>query len=211
MTRDVPTHRAFGVVLDPVQFAAELASLKQRPKYRGRALYVSLPNAVAKLFESSFVPLCHSLAISGVDSLPVAVLTLQAAGTQVVCVVPLATDGARDWLVESVEGQRCIYVAVTIAECKQLVLVQAQPPVRDLNGQDWLRVKEKLGAWRSTDRAAEAADVLEVLQFVEQDSASEVPGFDVQDRWIFVCVSHPEAAAGAGSSEASGDAAAAVH
>ena len=211
MTSDITTHRGFGVVLDPVQFAAELASLKQRPQYQGRALHVSLPNAVAKLFESPFVPRCHSLAISGVDSLPVAVLTLQAAAAQVVCIVPLATYEARDWLVESVEGQRCIYVAVTIAECKQLVLVQAQPPVRDLNGQDWRRVKEKLGTWRSTDRAAEAADVLEVLRFVEQDLTSEVPGFDVQDRWIFVCVPHLEAASGAGSSEASGDAAVAVH
>lgn len=47
----IESHRGFGVVLDPVQFAAELASLKQRPHYEGRALSVSLPDAVARLFE----------------------------------------------------------------------------------------------------------------------------------------------------------------
>ena len=159
MTSEITTHRAFGVVLDPVQFAAELATLKQQPQYQGRALYVKLPDAVAKLFESPLVPIKHSLAISGGAALPVAALTLQAAGTQVVCLVPLATGEARDWLIESVEQQRRIFVAVTIDERGQMVVMQAETPVRDFTGREWLEVKERLAGWQSTDRVAEVADV----------------------------------------------------
>ena len=213
MTSDITTHRGFGIVLDPVQFAAELASLKQRPQYQGRALYVRLPDAVAKLFESPLVPIRHSLAISGGAALPVAALTLQAAGTQIVCLVPLATDEARDWLVESVEKQRLIYVAVTIDEREQVVVMHAETPVRDFAGPEWVAVKERLGNWRATDPAAEMADVLEVLRFVEHAPDSEVAGFSVQERWIFVCVPHDEHAGGkpSGRALARTKVAAAVH
>ena len=211
MTSEITTNRGFGVVLDPIQFAAQLASLKQRPQYQGRALYVRLPDAVARLFESPFVPIKHSLAISGGAALPVAALTLQAAGTQIVCLVPLATDEARDWLVESVEKQRRIYVAVTIDERKQVVVMQAETPVRDLGGQEWLAVKERLAGWQSTDRVAEVADVLEVLRLVEQDVGSELSGFRVRERWIFVCVPHHEDGVDTGTAAESGEVAAVVH
>ena len=215
MTNVTTTHRSFGVVLDPVQFAAELASLKQRPQYQGRALYVGLPDAVAKLFESPLVPIKHSLAISGGAALPVAALTLQAAGTQIVCLVPLATDEARDWLVESVERQRTIYVAVTIDECKQLVVMRAETPVRDFGGREWCAVKERLAGWQSTDRVAEVADVLEVLRFVEHAPESAVAGFSVRERWVFVCVPHDGRKGASGSTSerhlAEGAGASAIH
>ena len=215
MTNVTTTHRGFGVVLDPVQFAAQLASLKQRPKYQGMALYVKLPDAVARLFESPLVPIRHSLAISGGAALPVAALTLQAAGTQIVCLVPLATQDARDWLVESVERQRRIYVAVTIDERGQVVVMQAETPVRDFTGREWLAVKERLGNWRATDPAAEMADVLEVLRFVEHAPDSEVAGFSVQERWIFVCVPHDGRKGASGSTSeqhlAEGAGASAIH
>ena len=211
MTNVTTTHRGFGVVLDPVQFAAQLASLKQRPKYQGRALYVKLPDAVARLFESPLVPIRHSLAISGGAALPVAALTLQAAGTQIVCLVPLATQDARDWLVESVERQRRIYVAVTIDERGQVVVMQAETPVRDFTGREWLAVKERLAGWRSMDSVAEVADVLEVLRFVEHAPESEVSGFSVRERWIFVCVPHHQDGGRAGGPEMAGEVAAVVH
>ena len=211
MTSDITTHRGFGIVLDPIQFAAELASLKQRPQYQGRALYVKLPDAVARLFESPLVPIKHSLAIFGGAALPVAALTLQAAGTQIVCLVPLATQDARDWLVESVERQHTVYVAVTIDEREQVVVMQAETPVRDLGGQEWLAVKERLAGWQSTDRVAEVADMLEVLRYVEHGPTSEVAGFSVRERWIFVCVPHHQDGAGAGAPETAGEVAAVVH
>ncbi len=211
MTSDITTHRGFGIVLDPVQFAAQLASLKQRPQYQGRALYVKLPDEVARLFESPLVPIRHSLAISSGAALPVAALTLQAAGTQIVCLVPLATGEARDWLVESVEKQRLIYVAVTIDEREQVVVMHAETPVRDFAGPEWVAVKERLAGWQSTDRVAEVADVLEVLRYVEQDIGSEVAGFSVRERWIFVCVPHHEDGVGTGTAAESGEVAAVVH
>lgn len=211
MTNVTTTHRSLGVVLDPVQFAAELASLKQRPRYQGRALYVKLPDAVTKLFESPLVPIQHSLAVSSGPALPVAALTLQAAGTQIVCLVPLATQEARDWLVESVERQRRIFVAVTIDEREQVVVMQAETPVRDVAGREWLAVKERLAGWQSTDRVAEVADMLEVLRYVEHGPTSEVAGFSVRERWIFVCVPHHQDGAGAGAPETAGEVAAVVH
>ena len=211
MTSEISTHRGFGVVLDPVQFAAQLASLKQRPQYQGRALYVKLPDEVARLFESPLVPIRHSLAISSGAALPVAALTLQAAGTQIVCLVPLATGEARDWLVESVERQRRIFVAVTIEERGQVVVMQAETPVRDFTGREWLAVKERLVGWRATDPVAEMADVLEVLRSIEHAPESEVAGFKVQERWIFVCVPHHQDGVGAGTSAESGEVAAVVH
>ena len=211
MTSDITTHRGFGIVLDPVQFAAQLASLKQRPQYRGRALYVRLPDAVAKLFESPLVPIRHSLAVSSGPALPVAALTLQAAGTQIVCLVPLATQEARDWLVESVEKQRLIYVAVTIDEREQVVVMHAETPVRDFAGPEWVAVKERLAGWQSTDSVAEVADVLEVLRYVEHAPESAVAGFSVQERWIFVCVPHHQDGVGVGGPEMAGEVAAVVH
>ena len=211
MTSEMTTHRGFGVVLDPIQFAAELASLKQRPQYQGRALYVKVPDEVVRIFESPLVPIQHSLAISGGAALPVAVATFQAAGTQVVCLVPLATEEARDWLVESVEIQRRIYVAVSIDERKQLVVMQAEPPVSDCTGREWLLVKERLGNWRSLDRAAEVMDMLDVLRFVEHVPESEVAGIAVKERWIFVCVPYHQDGAGATGVELAGEAAAVVH
>ena len=211
MTSEITTHRGFGIVLDPIQFAAQLASLKQRPQYQGRALYVRLPDAVAKLFESPLVPIKHSLAISGGAALPVAALTLQAAGTQIVCLVPLATQEAREWLVESVEQQRRIFVAVTIDEREQLVVMHAETPVRDFTGREWLAVKERLAGWRSTDSVAEVSDVLEVLRYVEHDVGSDVTGFTVRERWIFVCVPHHQDGVGAGAPETAGKVAAVVH
>ena len=211
MTSEITTNRGFGIVLDPVQFAAQLASLKQRPRYQGRALYVKLPDEVARLFESPLVPIRHSLAISSGAALPVAALTLQAAGTQIVCLVPLATGEARDWLVESVEKQRRIYVAVTIDERKQLVVMHAETPVRDFTGPEWVAVKERLAGWQSTDRVAEVADVLEVLRYVEHAPESAVAGFSVQERWVFVCVPHHQDGVGAGTAAESGEVAAVVH
>lgn len=107
------------------------------------------------------------------------------------CLVPLASEEAHDWLVQSVE-QQCIYVAVTVEERQQLVLVQAPHPVPDLRNPAWLAVKERLSASRSRNPAAEAADLLDVLRYVDDALQSEVEGFQVQDRWIVVCVPHHE-------------------
>lgn len=213
MTNETKTHRGFGVVLDPVQFAAELASLRQRPQYQGRALYVKLPDAVLRTFESAFVPVGHSVAISGGEALPVAAISLQAAGTQVVCLVPLATPEACAWLIDSVEQQRRFYVAVSITGRNQLIVMQAQTPVRDLSDPAWLKVKEHLAGKRQGDTSAELADVLNVVRFVEQDSDSDVPGFEVQERWVFVCVPHDELAGAETSThgQAPGEVMATVH
>ena len=189
MISDITTHRAFGAVLDPVQFAAELASLKQRPQYQGRALSVTLPDAVVRLFESPLVPKGQSMAISAGAALPVAVVTTQAGGAQLTCLVPLATGEARDWLIESVERQRRMFIAVNVAERRQLVLVQSDAPVRDVSGRAWTALRDHLSRRvPGGDTAAEALDMVDVLRLVEDSTESYVPGIEVSERWIFVCV-----------------------
>ena len=187
----IESHRGFGVVLDPVQFAAELASLKQRPHYEGRALSVSLPDAVTRFFESPLVPKGQSIAISAGAALPVAVVTVQAGGTQLTCLVPLATGEARDWLIESVERQRRIFIAVNVAERRQLVLVRSDAPVRDVGSRAWTALRDHLRGYAlGGDPAAEARDMVDVLRRVEDSTESCVPGIEVSERWIFVCVPH---------------------
>ncbi len=189
MTTDVTTHRGFGIVLDPVQFAAELASLKQRPQYQGRALSVSLPDAVVRLFESPLVPKGQSIAISAGVALPVAVVTIQAGGAQLTCLVPLATGEARDWLIESIERQRRMFIAVNVAERRQLVLVQSDAPVRDVGSRAWTALRDHLSRHvPGGDPAAEALDMVDVLRLVEDSTESYVPGLEVSERWIVVCV-----------------------
>ena len=189
MISDITTHRAFGAVLDPVQFAAELGSLKQRPQYQGRALSVTLPDAVTRLFESPLVPKGQSMAISAGAALPVAVVTVQAGGAQLTCLVPLATGEARDWLIESVERQRRIFIAVNVAERRQLVLVQSDAPVRDVSSRAWTALRDHLrGYVLGGDPAAEGLDMVDVLRLVEESTESYVPGLEVSERWIFVCV-----------------------
>ena len=189
MISDITTHRAFGAVLDPVQFAAELASLKQRPQYQGRALSVSLPDAVTHLFESPLVPKGQGMAISAGAALPVAVVMVQAGGTQLTCLVPLATSEARDWFIESVERQRHMFIAVNVAERRQLVLVHSDAPVRDVGSRAWTALRDHLSRHvPGSDPAAEARDMVDVLRRVEASTESCVPGLDVSERWIFVCV-----------------------
>ena len=83
--------------------------------------------------------------------------------------------------------------------------------MRDFTGPEWLAVKERLAGWRSTDSVAEVADVLEVLRFVEHDVGSEVTGFSVRERWIFVCVPHHQDGVGGATAAESGEVAAVVH
>ncbi|MDE2252914.1 MAG: hypothetical protein KGL42_01390 [Betaproteobacteria bacterium] len=189
MISDITTHRAFGAVLDPVQFAAELASLKQRPQYQGRALSVTLPDAVTRLFESPLVPKGQGVAISDGAALPVAVVTVQAGGTQLTCLVPLATSEARDWFIESVERQRRMFIAVNVPERRQLVLVQSDAPVRDVSSPAWTALRDHLrGYVPGGDQAAEVLDMVDVLRLAEESTQSFVPGFEVSERWVFVCV-----------------------
>ena len=212
MTSEITTHRGFGVVLDPVQFAAELASLKRRPHYEGRALSVSLPDAVVRLFESPLVPKGQSIAISAGAALPVAVVTTQAGGAQLTCLVPLATVEARDWLIESVERQRHMFIAVNVAERRQLVLVQSDAPVRDVSSRAWTALRDHLSRHvPGGDTAAEGLDMVDVLRLVEDSTESYVPGIEVSERWIFVCVPHHQESAGSGASELSGEPVAVMH
>ncbi|MBW4046417.1 MAG: hypothetical protein HIU89_00370 [Proteobacteria bacterium] len=92
---------------------------------------MSLPDAVVTLFESPLASKGQGIATSGGAALPVAAVTVQAGGTPLTYLVPLATSEALDRLIESVERQGRMFIAVNVAERRQLVLVQTDAPVRN--------------------------------------------------------------------------------
>jgi hypothetical protein len=57
----IKTTRAAGIVLDPVQLAEELTTLKQKPRHDGHALLCELPDAVVRLLENPTIPTGHAL------------------------------------------------------------------------------------------------------------------------------------------------------
>ncbi len=127
------------------------------------------------------------MAISAGAALPVAVVTVQAGGAQLTCLVPLATGEARDWRIESVERQRRMFIAVNVAERRQLV--QSDAPVRDVSSRAWTALRDHLSRHvPGGDTAAEGLDMVDVLRLVEESTESYVPGIEVSERWIFVCV-----------------------
>ncbi|WP_233224425.1 urocanate hydratase [Thiomonas sp. X19] len=174
-------------MLDPVQFAAELATLKQRPHYDGHALLCELPDRVARLFESKLVPTGQSLAISGSeDGLLCAVVTLQAASTQVVCIVPMLGPLAKNWLFEAVESLHRMNIVVSIADKEQVIVVTSGPPVLHPDGQEWQTIRRRLDAVAfDGDRDKFVTQLLDLLRRLDADVQSAIPGFAVDERWVF--------------------------
>ena len=180
-------YTGLGLLLDPVQFAAELATLKQRPHYDGHALLCELPDRVARLFESKLVPTGQSLAISGSeDGLLCAVVTLQAASTQVICIVPMLGPLAKNWLFEAVESLHRMNIVVSIADKEQVIVVTSGPPVLQPDGPDWQAVRQRIdGATRAGNDEAIVTQLLDLLRRLDADVQSAIPGFAVDERWVF--------------------------
>ena len=186
-------HRGFGLVLDPVQFAAELATLKQRPRYDGHALLLELPDRVARLFESTLVPIGQGLALSESRDMMCAVVTLQAASTQVVCIVPLLNALTKAWLVEAVESLHRMNIAVAIADRPQVIVVTSGPPVRDPASAEWQTIRTRVDeAPVEGDFVTRTLEMLTLLKRLEDSQESLVPGFDVGERWVVACMPPPK-------------------
>ena len=189
----VQNHRGFGLVLDPVQFATELATLKQRPHYDGHALLLELPDRVARLFESTLVPIGQGLAISDSDAMMCAVVTLQAASTQVTCIVPLLNTVTKTWLVEAVETLHRMNIAVAIADKPQVIVVTSGPPVRDPASAEWGAIRTRVDeAPVEGDFVTRTLEMVTLLKQVEDSQESLVPGFEVGERWVVACMPPPK-------------------
>jgi hypothetical protein len=188
----VQNHRDFGLVLDPVQFAAELATLKQRPQYDGHALYCQLPDHVARLFESTLVPTAQGLAISESDAMMCAIVKLQAASTQVVCIVPLLNAAAKAWLFEAVETLHRMNVVVSIADRPQVIVVTSGPPVLQPDGPEWQTIRTRVDeAPVEGDFVTRTLEMVTLLKRLEESQESLVPGFEVGERWVVACMPPP--------------------
>ncbi len=180
-------YTGLGLLLDPTHFAAELATLKQRPHYDGHALLCELPDRVARLFESKLVPTGQSLAISGSeDGLLCAVVTLQAASTQVTCIVPMLGPLAKNWLFEAVESLHRMNIVVSIADKEQVIVVTSGPPVLHPDGQEWQTIRRRLDAVAfDGDPDKFVTQLLDLLRRLDADVQSAIPGFAVDERWVF--------------------------
>ena len=190
----IENHRGFGLVLDPSQFAAELTTLKQRPHYDGHALFIELPDRVARLFESTLVPTGQGLAIAGNgDGLLCAIVTLQAASTQVVCIVPMLSTVARAWLFEAVETRRSMNIAVAIADKPQVIVVTSGPPVGDQESAQWGAIRKRVDeAPLGGEFVTRTLEMVALFKRLEDSPESFVPGFDVGERWAVACMPPPK-------------------
>ena len=188
----IENHRGFGLVLDPLQFAAELATLKQRPHYDGHALFIELPDRVARLFESTLVPTTQGLAIRENGDMMCAVVTRQAASTQVVCIVPLLSPVARAWLFESVETLHCMNVVVAIADKPQVIVVTSGPPVKDPGSAEWRAIRKQVDeAPVEGDFVTRTLELASLLKQLEASQESLITGFDVGERFVVACLPPP--------------------
>lgn len=180
-------YTGLGLLLDPTHLAAELATLRQRPKYDGHALLLQLPDRVARLFESNLVPKGQSLAIvDDGDDLICAVVTVQAASTQVTCIVPMLRLLAKNWLFEAVESLHRLNIVVSIADKEQVIVVTSGPPVLHPDGHEWQAVRRRIdGATPTGDDEAIATRLLDFLTQVDADAQTAIPGFPVDERWVF--------------------------
>ena len=188
MSTNVTTLVGFGAVLDPVEFAAALASLHPRPPYQGSGLAMKLPAALARAVDRPEAPRVCAFRIVDGDSLPVATVTLQVAGTQIVCLVPLVNAEACNWLVESVEKQGRVYVFAQLDGQRRHLVMHADKPLADLSLPRWVALKKRLPAVCNTDRLARFSEMCALLEHLEAQPRSVLPGFEVQACWVFVCV-----------------------
>lgn len=187
------THRSAGIVLDPIQLAEALTTLRQRPTHNGHALLIELPDAVVQLLESPLVPRGIAMGVAmSPRGLPCAVIHVQAASMQLMCIVPLLDQVARQWFVEAVEIQNGVTLAVSVPETQQLALLHSARLVDDIDGPEWRAAMEQF-MQLSYDLESEerGLDILELLLNLEAAPRSVIGSFTVETLYVVVCIPDP--------------------
>ena len=192
-TMTLKTHRSAGIVLDPVQFAEELTTLKKRPHFQGHALLCELPDAVVRLLENSLVPHGVGMGIAATQNgMPCAVIHVQAASTQAMCIVPLVDEVSRDWFIEAVESRNGLTLAVSVTETQQLALLNSARLVDDPKGRQWRDAKEQfLQARYELEAEARGLDIYKLLLSLEAAPRSVIEGFAIETLHLVVCIPDP--------------------
>jgi len=187
------TYRSAGIVLDPIQFAEELTTLKKRPTSQGHALLCELPDAVVQLLESPLVPHGVGMGIAATQNgMPCAVIHVQAASTQAMCIVPLVDKVSRDWFIEAVESRNGVTLAVSVTETRQLALLNSARLVDDINGPQWRDAKQKVMRARyELEAEARGLDLYKLLLELEAAPRSAIDGFEVETLHLVVCIPDP--------------------
>ena len=188
------THRSAGIVLDPIQFADELTTLKKKPSFEGHALLCQLPDAVVQLLESPLVPHGVGLGIAATQNgMPCTVIHVQAASTQAMYIVPLVDKVSRDWFIEAVESRNGVTLAVSVTETQQLALLNSARLVDDINSEQWRDAKQQVMRARyELEAEARDLDFYKLLLEVEAAPRSVIDGFAVDTLHVVVCIPDPQ-------------------
>ena len=190
----IKTHRSAGIVLDPIQFAEELTTLKKRPTSQGHALLCQLPDAVVQLLESPLVPHGVGMGIAATQNgMPCAVIHVQAASTQAMYIVPLVDKVSRDWFIEAVESRHGVTLAVSVTETQQLALLNSARLVDDINSEQWRDAKQQVMRARyELEAEARGLDFYKLLLEVEAAPRSVIQGFVIETLHVVVCMPDPQ-------------------
>lgn len=190
----IKTTRAAGIVLDPVQLAEELTTLKQKPRHDGHALLCELPDAVVRLLENPTIPhgIAMGIAKSRQGMLCVAV-HIQAASTQVMYIVPMVDQVARDWFIEAVEVHNSVTLAVSVPETRQVALLSSARLVDNINGEQWHAAKQRVMQSRyDLEQEALGLDLHDLLLKLEAAPRAVISSFAVETLHVVVCIPDPE-------------------
>lgn len=189
----IKTFRSAGIVLDPIQFAEELTTLKQRPTHDGHALLCELPDAVVQLLENPLAPHGVGMGIAATQNgMPCAVIHVQASSTQAMYIVPLVDKVAQNWLIETVESQNGVTLAVSVTETQQLALLSSIQLVNDPKGRQWRDAKQRvLQAHYELEAEARGLDIYKLLLQLEAAPRSVIKGFAVETLHLVVCIPDP--------------------
>ncbi len=178
--------RRSGLLLSAEQFgAAHGTRLAHAGMVDQHVLLASLPAHVVQRLSSPGLPHAQGFAVVEDDAgLRGALLSLEAGGVQVVLVVPLLVQAARDWLFEAVERRRQVKVALQVDAGAGLEFLCLARPVAQPEAAAWQALRQRIDA--ETPEGAHLAQLLQLAQLLRhaERRSRALQQHEVGERWV---------------------------
>jgi hypothetical protein len=117
---------------------------------------------------------------------------IQAASTQVMYIVPMVDQVARDWFIEAVEVHNSVTLAVSVPETRQVALLSSARLVDNINGEQWHAAKQRVMQSRyDLEQEALGLDLYDLLLKLEAAPRAVISSFAVETLHVVVCIPDP--------------------